>query len=510
MNGLTSTIEALRYPRRAAVPLLILLGGVALAWGITNRPLVVAGPVCLGLLLASTLYFRRHLPRLYLSALWVSLVGYAFADKGFAYLGYTPVFIGELLLVGGILTFVFSNGFRIVRHSYLFWLWIIFSLWGLMRTLPFIGTYGLAALRDAVIWGYGAFAFIVAVALIRSGWLRYVPKVYAVIIPWFVVWVPIVVFGGLQRIVPVYPGTTVSMLRIKNGDLLVHLGGIAAFLMVGLYVGNDPRIQRRRRVLEWLVWSMWLAGFVAAGIETRGGMLAVSSSMVVVLALRPSGRWKKVALIGVVLGTIALISNIRVTGPEREISVSQLVENAVSIVSTDVEDRRLAGTRAWRLEWWEKIRDDTIYGPYFWTGKGFGANLGEESGVAVSEETRSPHNGHLTILARTGVPGALLWILLQVSFAAYMLWYYAEAQRFGAIWYGRMFLWLLAYWTAFHVNAAFDVYLEGPQGGIWFWSVFGAGIATAEFWRRHRYQVGVSSRGLVPTDGSRGPMVTAS
>jgi len=26
-------------------------------------------------------------------------------------------------------------------------------------------------------------------------------------------------------------------------------------------------------------------------------------------------------------------------------------------------------------------------------------------------------------------------------------------------------------------NAFFDVYLEGPQGAIWFWTVFGTGLA---------------------------------
>jgi hypothetical protein len=33
------------------------------------------------------------------------------------------------------------------------------------------------------------------------------------------------------------------------------------------------------------------------------------------------------------------------------------------------------------------------------------------------------------------------------------------------------------------VNATFDVYLEGPQGGIWFWCVFGFGIALMEVQR---------------------------
>ena len=34
------------------------------------------------------------------------------------------------------------------------------------------------------------------------------------------------------------------------------------------------------------------------------------------------------------------------------------------------------------------------------------------------------------------------------------------------------------------INASFDVYLEGPQGGIWFWSFFGFGMALLEVQRR--------------------------
>ena len=40
-----------------------------------------------------------------------------------------------------------------------------------------------------------------------------------------------------------------------------------------------------------------------------------------------------------------------------------------------------------------------------------------------------------------------------------------------------MHAWILVFWLAMVVNASFDVYLEGPQGGIWFWMIFGLGLA---------------------------------
>jgi hypothetical protein len=37
--------------------------------------------------------------------------------------------------------------------------------------------------------------------------------------------------------------------------------------------------------------------------------------------------------------------------------------------------------------------------------------------------------------------------------------------------------WVFVYWLAALVNGSFDVYLGGPQGGIWFWSMIGLGLA---------------------------------
>jgi hypothetical protein len=43
-------------------------------------------------------------------------------------------------------------------------------------------------------------------------------------------------------------------------------------------------------------------------------------------------------------------------------------------------------------------------------------------------------------------------------------------------WIGASAGLVLVYWVAVMVNSSFDVYLEGPQGGIWFWSVVGVGL----------------------------------
>jgi O-antigen ligase len=140
----------------------------------------------------------------------------------------------------------------------------------------------------------------------------------------------------------------------------------------------------------------------------------------------------------------------------------------------------LDDTKEWRLQWWGDIFDYTFNGPYFWKGKGFGINLAEDDGYindAESPPLRSPHNSHLTFLARAGVPGFALWILVQLSWAGGIFAAYLRSRmRQERDWEG-LFLFLLAYWVAFMINASFDVVLEGPYGGIWFWTLYGVGLA---------------------------------
>jgi hypothetical protein len=56
----------------------------------------------------------------------------------------------------------------------------------------------------------------------------------------------------------------------------------------------------------------------------------------------------------------------------------------------------------------------------------------------------------------------------------------------------------LAYWTARIVNMNFDVYLEGPMGGIWFWTIFGLGLATMWLYRYRRDSVATPAVALGP------------
>jgi hypothetical protein len=129
-----------------------------------------------------------------------------------------------------------------------------------------------------------------------------------------------------------------------------------------------------------------------------------------------------------------------------------------------------------------------VHGPLFWTGKGFGVNLADDDGFQVESDgsLRSPHSVNMTILARSGVPGLVVWVTLNLAFAVTVLAGYFRARAASQQRWASVHAWVLAYWLALVMNGSFDVYFESPSGGIWFWSVLGFGLAVTHVARIER------------------------
>jgi hypothetical protein len=407
----------------------------------------------------------------------VLLVGYAFCGRGFAYLGLPPIYIGEAVLVSACAMSLAARTLR-PAFSILKPTLTAFLVWAVIQTVPGVWSYGLDALRDAAVWGYAAFALVVAAALLRLQDIRLVAEWYSGLLRPLLVWFFLL---GLLRAFD--PGFTfpegpagIPIVVIKPGDVAVHLAGIGAFLALQLHrLWPANRVQGWGR--EWQIWMLWTMCVLFYGSQNRGGLVGLTLALLFLAVVLRKGKWGKAASLG-----LLIVITFTVWKPDlsinyqREVTPRQILENLKSIAGSD--NPQFEGTRRWRLAWWRKIVDYTLYGPYFWSGKGFGTNLADEDGFQVTRDRslRSPHNGHLTILARTGVPGFALWIafLLAHGFA---LFKGARAFRLaGDFITSRMLLWVLAYWLAATINGASDVYLEGPHGGIWFWCLVGLGL----------------------------------
>jgi hypothetical protein len=448
---------------------------VAVALGaLAGVSLPLALAVATGLLAVGLLSLGRAMVPIFHVSLVAILAGYAFLGRGIAHLGVPPVYVGEIVLGCALIAIAVSLGRA--RWSVVHVAIVGFVAWGAIRTLPYVGTYGLDALRDAVAWGYAAFAVAVSLT-VRSEHFEAIIRLFRRAIPIFICWVPLaavvsIVFAG---ILPRSPGSEVPIVVFKGGDMGVHLAGVGAFMILGL--GGSAAVGLR----DIIVWTAWMLAVVTAGAVNRGGLLAASMMTTSVLFVRASARWFVLVFMGLLLAAVVGLADPRIDlGFSRQISLDQIVANVTSIFDSHTSEG-LEGTKTWRLRWWNTILGYTLDGPYFWDGKGYGINLADDDGfqLLADHSLRAPHNGHLEILARSGVPGLGLWVLLQVVFGLTLLRAAARARAAGLRRWVAIVGWIFAYWLAALVNASFDVYLQGPQGGIWFWTIIGLGIAAA-------------------------------
>ncbi len=420
-----------------------------------------------------------RLGRTYITMMALILAGYGLAGRGFAYLGVAPIFIGEITLIIGFFALGQSGqAWRVLRLNYFMPL-LMFMTWGVFRSYPYLRVYGFDTIRDAVIYGYGLFAIVTA------GVLLSVPERLALLIKYFEkyavvflmllgpIWVGTRAFGGYW---PINPLTGMPVIEVKGGDACVQIAGIFIFLST-LGGGVNP----------W-IGPIFIPLDVALNLEGRAGILSFGVGSFLALVLKPMNprTWRVFGVFALAImlfwATDFKIENV---GGGREISFDYALNIVKSIVGNGDANPELEGTKTWRLNWWHEILDYTVYGKYFWTGKGFGINLANDDGFQTDGNLRSPHNGHLMILARSGVPGFLLWALTQFSFGGLMLVYHIKARRRGDYKWAGLFLILLGYWAALLTNATFDVFLEGPMGGIWLWNIYGIGVASTIIFQRY-------------------------
>jgi hypothetical protein len=477
----------------ATVTVTLALGvGVAVVAG----PLTMAAVVAL-LAGAALVVVGRRIPAVFQAALAGLLLGYLFFGKGFAYIGAGGAYVGEVGVALAVAATIVSIGrWRVGAVEMLL---LAFMAWGAIRTVPYVGQYGPLALRDAVTWVYALVAIGVAATLTAPA-MHTAVGLYRRIAPIAVIWFPIaavltIVFGDR---IPAVPGSTVPFVYFKGGDTGVHLAGIAAFTLAGLYGGRPVR--------EALLWVGWAASGAIAAALNRGGMIAAATSVFTLLFVRRLSHWLVLAAVAVTLLTGAFLADPQIDlGVQRTVSFQQLVENVTSIFANQPNTTN-QGTKEWRIQWWNKIIGYTIDGPYFWTGKGYGINLADSDGFQVNADLslRAPHSAHFEILARSGVPGLVLWILLQAAWVAAMLRATIRARASGRTWWLAVIAWLFVYWLAAIVNMSVDVYLGGPQGGIWFWAVFGAGLAVTRMVRDGEPEPDTRpSEGVDPGSGPR-------
>jgi hypothetical protein len=422
----------------------------------------------------------------YLVLLSVVLLGYAMVGKGFAYLGLPPLFIGEIALSAGLVVALRTGCLVAALTTLPSLLLAAGMIWVLTRTLPYVGVYGFDALRDSVVIMYGGFAFVIIALLLEDRRrVNSMLQSFGVFLSIYGLAIPFLYAFSryMTDYIPNWPGYNVPFIQIRSGEIAVHLTGASVFVLIGF----------RKVSSLWIL--LVLASMIMASVSSRGALLAFVLPFTFAVLVLGKVRLLAPALVaGLVIFATAYAVETAVTedyrgarsSAERSLSARQIVDNIASIAGQG--ERQAQDTKTWRLEWWDIILADTVYGPNFWTGRGFGLNLADADRFQDGDHPdlpalRSPHNVHMTMLARAGVPGLLLWLGLLTSWFAMMMHAMLTARRRGQTEWAGLFLFASCYAASFVINASFDVALEGPMQGIWFWCLVGFGLGSAMVYR---------------------------
>jgi O-Antigen ligase len=423
----------------------------------------------------------------YLALLAIVLLGYAVMGKGFAYLGLPPLYVGEVAFLIGIIVFLRTGAFVGVLATLPAVLLVALMALVLARTLPFFGLYGFDSLRDGAIVIYGGFAFIIIGLLLEDARrINILLRYYSIMLACF----PAIFVGlwltkyGWDYIPRLYG--PVPIMDVTPSLAGTHLAGTMVFALIGY----------RKVSVAWI--CVWFATLALVCATNRGATLAVV--VPVAFAIIMLGRFRlMLTTVGAGLAIFAVLLTLEAAFGEHEynkamhsidrpVTAHQIVENAMSIIGQS--GHQTEGTKLWRLNWWDIIINDTIHGPNFWTGRGFGINLADADGFGGTGDprhprppTRSPHNAHMTLLARAGIPGLVLWVLVLVSWFGMLMRAILTARARGHKQWADLFLFVVCYAMAILINATFDVVLEGPMQGIWFWCLFGFGIGSVMIYR---------------------------
>lgn len=444
----------------------VVLGSVA-AHDPGHAVLLGSGCLVAGLVI----WINRTVKELCLLFLFSLVIGYLVFGRAFAYVGFPPLYVGEIgLFTAFVAILLGSSGQRVRIYQLPVFL---FVFWGVIRTVPYLDIYGLNAIRDAALYYYAFFAVAVYLAVTKNEAMMGIGLFVRLIPVYFIIAVLQVLLPVIAILPePTWPGAPVGFFTVKPADRAVVLVLIAAIRLLGL----DTRFSTRYRLPSIVFWSFWSFLALVVFIGTRGGALAILIPMALLFVMRrgKSREWVRLTVLVTVVVSILAIWNPTIQlGSYREFSIGQLTANFTSIFSdSESNSGGVNSNREWRTEFWSAAVADTVSTSKFWDGSGFGINLATEYGFSTSadQSLRSPHNVWVTVFARMGIIGLGLWILLILSVASRVvnsLRKSSDEQCMLTVQSVAMFA------IAGLVTAAFDVYLEGPQGAIPFWMGIG-------------------------------------
>jgi len=402
------------------------------------------------------------------------LFGFVFATasygRTFAYLGIQagpfPIYVTEIVL-GVVLALyyweycIFSGPRELVR-SPVSLLVMIYVLYGLILLGADYSEHGAEAVRDSAMLYYALFVFVGLFSIDGEKDMRTLGKV--------------LIAAGIVSVWKMISGAVAGSYSTSAAGSGKLVGGATAlyatFSFIILCVSMNYGIYRKRPLLYLLAAANLVVVFFSAHrtfIVVFIGVLFVH----LIVSVKRRGRRRSVRTIRSTVGAILIAAVIVACVPYfGGIATATLQKYGRLLSLTDPNT-------AFRIEYWNRSLET-----WFETNPLMGIGLGAPADVFVRGEQRTaPHNSYITVGLRTGLVGFGLLVLIMLTYYAYAVSIIRILQKMGSRLAPYAIAFLLCQ-VATAIVAFFNIVLEGPYMGSFFWLFIGLTIGAIRLAQR--------------------------
>jgi hypothetical protein len=391
--------------------------------------------------------------------------------------------IGEMVLVVSLLMMNFTViAPRMAREV---WLFPMLVWWGycLPRALFDLRVGGAFALRDASQEIESLFLFV-GFWLVNSAtrmryffaWLRKILPViglYGLLFP---------IHNRLTAVMPTIPGMNGS----ERALFFQMVGTPTLCIWVATWLLMEGRQGESGSTMRY-VQAGFLTAWMVAFSQVRSVYIQILAMVMILLAVRRrlAGKWITMVLMAILLIGAVSLSGLNLQGRMTKVSLDFVWRHLESSTG-ESEGGKTGGAAAGvgqRERWWSHIYEQMrVSRTKMVLGLGFGMPL-TNFGVGGTAPVREPHDSYVSVFARLGILGILLWVMMQA--ALYRAWWRGHklCARMGWIRDQNNLMLIMLYGVSMLLLAIAEDAFEKPYMAIPYYLFFGVLIRYTSFLR---------------------------
>ena len=431
--------------------------------------------------------------------LW-TVGSYIVLNTGFEMVRFPPVGpgipIGELVLI--VCLCIISTRTLLPKMAKEVWILPILIWWGMSLSRALIDTSvgGAWSLRDAS-QAIESLYLIVGFWLVNSlgnlqyffSWLKklfIVLALYGLLMPFD---------DTLRALSPtlhgVSSGATPIFFTMTNTAVMILWS--ACWLLIDRPKNSSAITLRMRTLVACLLVAF--AVVFPQGRTIYGAVLAVGA-ILFVAKRRLSGKWLLILLSGVVMVGAISVSGLQLKGGRGHTISLEFIMQHFESISGSAQSEDVAGAAEGvprRLAWWRHIYSEMSDSPRKMIfGLGYGMPLTDFRGMGGAS-VREPHNSYISVAARLGIAGFLVWLLMQASL--YYSWWrsYQLCRRMQWTQDQNNLLLFLIYFVLLLVVAIGEPGFEMPFNTIPYYLFFGVVLQYGRYLRQSAAVLGSSA-----------------